>query len=151
MSALTATTATFTKLRSGGWGVRVEGGVLPEGARVDVQRRDGSTKTVTLGRCVWASDDETLALYAIAGERSGSNGRNNGNGSGVTPKQEAAISRMLRALDRVDMFDSLGSDPADEAAEIRAQIARLRNSGRWTRKAASEIIDRLAGLLEDAM
>jgi len=51
---------TFAKLRSGDWGVRVEGARPVEGTSVTVAKRDGSTTRVTLGEVVWADDEVTL-------------------------------------------------------------------------------------------
>ena len=51
---------TFTKLRSGDWGVRVEGPRPVGGTEVVVAKRDGSTTKVTLGGVVWSDADVTL-------------------------------------------------------------------------------------------
>lgn len=42
---------TFTKLKTGEWGLR--GPNLAEGERVTVEKRDGSTQTKTVGRVLW--------------------------------------------------------------------------------------------------
>src|SRR5690606_17397822 len=51
--------ATFTKLRSGNWGVRVKG-TAAVGQSVTVQKKDGSTKTVTVSAVVWQGNGVTL-------------------------------------------------------------------------------------------
>jgi len=49
--------ATFSKLRSGEWGIR--GMDLVEGEMVTVTRRNGSNATLTVGRVVWQDADGT--------------------------------------------------------------------------------------------
>jgi hypothetical protein len=46
------TTATYTKLHDGSWGVRVAGHARA-GARIQVRRRDGSTRDETVARVIW--------------------------------------------------------------------------------------------------
>ena len=46
---------TYTKLRDGSWGVRGTG--LVAGARTSVIKRDGSSKTETVGRVLWTGPD----------------------------------------------------------------------------------------------
>lgn len=58
------TQATFTRLRSGSWGVRLVGHASA-GDSVTVSRRDGTTSTVTLGREIWT--DGRVHLFALAG------------------------------------------------------------------------------------
>lgn len=50
--------ATFTKLRSGAWGLRVTGGAASPGAFLAVTKRDGTTQQVTVGEVVWQGKDE---------------------------------------------------------------------------------------------
>lgn len=58
--------ATYTKLRSGDWGVRVQG--IPEpGQSVLVRRKDGKAKWETIHRVLWRGDG--IALCSIV-ERS---------------------------------------------------------------------------------
>jgi len=51
--------ATYTKLRTGDWGVRIEG-TAAVGSAVTVTRRDGQTKTETISRVVWSGGGVTL-------------------------------------------------------------------------------------------
>jgi hypothetical protein len=51
----------FTKLKSGEWGLRGEG--LVSGARVRVEKRDGSVTSAIVGRVLWS--DGTVALATI--------------------------------------------------------------------------------------
>lgn len=60
-------TATYTKLKSGDWGLRIIG-AAGAGATVTARKRDGSEKTVTVGRVVWSGDGVTLAT--IGGQAS---------------------------------------------------------------------------------
>lgn len=56
---------TFTKLRSGGWGIRVEGERPQDGARVNVTKKDGSATTVVVARVIWTDETGKLHLAAI--------------------------------------------------------------------------------------
>lgn len=67
---------TYAKLRDDTWGLRAEGKLVP-GASVKVTKRDGTTKTETVGRVVWTGNGVTLATIANV---SGDNGRTNGSG-----------------------------------------------------------------------
>lgn len=56
---------TYSKLRDGTWGLRGPVGELVAGATVTVSRRDGTTRTETVGRVLW--HDATTALAATGG------------------------------------------------------------------------------------
>lgn len=61
--------ATYTKLKSGEWGVKVEGdvGETTNAARlgaVKVAKKDGSVKEQRLGKQVWESPDHTVRIFA---------------------------------------------------------------------------------------
>jgi hypothetical protein len=45
--------ATYTKLRSGAWGLRVTGGVPTPGSPVPVRKRDGTVNAEVVGRVIW--------------------------------------------------------------------------------------------------
>lgn len=62
----TATTATFTKLRSGAWGVK--GHNLASGRIVRVTKRSGESQMVTIDRVMW-HDASGLAIASIAADR----------------------------------------------------------------------------------
>ena len=51
---------TYTKLQSGGWGIRSTV-ALTAGQAVTVEKRDGSTKTETVERVVWTGNDVWIA------------------------------------------------------------------------------------------
>ena len=57
---------TYTKLRSGAWGVRCTDRV-GVGDTVTVTKRDGSVKTETIHTIVWKGDGVTLAALAPKG------------------------------------------------------------------------------------
>lgn len=61
-------TATYKKLSSGDWGVRVQGTAPSVGAEVVVEKRDGTRKTERVAKVVWQGAD--AALCAIASTRS---------------------------------------------------------------------------------
>lgn len=58
---------TYSKLRDGSWGLRGVG--LTAGETVTVTRRDGQTKTETVGRVLWTGPDGTT-LATVASGRS---------------------------------------------------------------------------------
>lgn len=57
-------TNTYTKLKSGNWGIRATRSVS-EGDRVTVTKRDGTTKFETIAKIVW-TDGTSAWLCAIA-------------------------------------------------------------------------------------
>jgi hypothetical protein len=56
---------TYAKLRSGEWGVRVQGSAPAKGAKVTVSKKDGTSKVETIVQVVWSGNG--VALCAIAG------------------------------------------------------------------------------------
>lgn len=60
--------ASYTKLKSGDWGIRIEKPAGPDalraGTTVTVMKRDGSSKTETVGCVLWADND--VAICAIS-------------------------------------------------------------------------------------
>ena len=58
----------WTKLRDGSWGIRIDGASASAahvpGATVTVVRRDGTVKDAVLGRLVFESLEEGLAVFA---------------------------------------------------------------------------------------
>ena len=88
---MTTTTATYTKLRDGSWGIRYSSeSTAKAGDRIAVTKRDGTTKTETLGRLVWAGNGVAIATIAQSGNstaqrtgsgRSGRTGWTDGHGA----------------------------------------------------------------------
>jgi hypothetical protein len=66
-------TTTFTKLRSGQWGLRGSQSALQPGATIGVAKRDGSTKECVVGRVIWTKDGIALATISASGCRVPSN------------------------------------------------------------------------------
>jgi hypothetical protein len=64
-----STTATYTQLRDGSWGVRAPGRAVV-GQSIIVRKRDGSTKTETVKAVLWSGNDaksgQTISLCSIA-------------------------------------------------------------------------------------
>lgn len=60
---------TYTKLKSGEWGLRADG-ELRRGDRVVVTKKDGTTKTETVGTIVFRGNGVTLAAIAGSGKPS---------------------------------------------------------------------------------
>jgi len=58
--------ATYSKLKSGDWGIRVEGVVKP-GATVTVVKKDGSTKSETVSRVLWTGNGISLCAIGASG------------------------------------------------------------------------------------
>ncbi len=52
---------TYTKLRSGDWGLRATGVTLVPGRQVAVTKKSGGTSTVCVGEILWTGDGVTLA------------------------------------------------------------------------------------------
>lgn len=64
----TAHTATFTKLRTGGWGLKVSAHPslsIYAGDEVITRRRDGGTETMRVGKILWQSPDRRFAVALI--------------------------------------------------------------------------------------
>lgn len=72
--------ATYSKLKSGDWGVRIEGAVKP-GATVEVTKKDGSRKSEIITKVIWTGGG--ISLCAI--ERTG-----NGNSADSTGARKCA-------------------------------------------------------------
>lgn len=74
-------TATYTKLKTGAWGVRVPGAARA-GQTVTVTKRDGSRRTETVSRVLWAGDGVSICAIASSGARSSSAPRRSGGSGG---------------------------------------------------------------------
>jgi hypothetical protein len=61
--------ATYTKLKSGEWGLRIVGPAPSAGAEILVQKKDGSTKMEKIGKVVWEGDNVALATVAALNYR----------------------------------------------------------------------------------
>lgn len=59
-------TATYTKLRSGDWGIRVEG-EIHAGNSILVEKKSGETKTETVNRVIWSGNGISLCTIARRG------------------------------------------------------------------------------------
>jgi hypothetical protein len=68
--------ASYTKLKSGDWGIRAEGS-LAQGDRVTVTKKSGETKTEVVGQVVWTGNGVTLCTIAHQDGQRGQ-GRNSG-------------------------------------------------------------------------
>ena len=55
--------ATWTKLKSGEWGVRVEGKATA-GQTVTVTKKSGETQTVTVGKVLWTGNGVSLCTVS---------------------------------------------------------------------------------------
>lgn len=62
-------TTTYTKLRDGSWGLRVQGQAT-DGQQVVVAKKDGARKVETVGRVLWRGEGVTLCSIR-SGSRSG--------------------------------------------------------------------------------
>lgn len=67
-----ATAVTYSRLRSGEWGVRGPAAKLAAGYRVTVTRRDGTTSEVVIGRILWTGDGVALATIEYSSSSSSS-------------------------------------------------------------------------------
>ena len=90
--------ATYTKLKDGSWGVRVEG-TAKSGQSVTVTKKSGETKSETIGRVLWSGNG--ISLCSV--------GQSSGNGSHSTHRPGrcancggACDPKYRRCLDCVD-------------------------------------------------
>ena len=125
---------TFRKV-DGDWAVHAPGS--GQGDTVTVSKRDGTTKSIILGKMV-AND-----TFAIAGASSGRSSDN----TQATPKQVAAIERMACYMGQyVRAFDSHSVNPEvlsdDYLTELRQGVSKAR---------ASQMIKDLSWYLDDEM
>jgi hypothetical protein len=58
--------ASFTKMKDGSWGLRIQG-TAKAGQSIAVQKRDGGSKTVEIGRVVWTGNGISLATISGSG------------------------------------------------------------------------------------
>jgi hypothetical protein len=61
-----STTATYTKLKSGDWGIRVQG-IVRAGDKVTVRKKSGESKVETVEKVLWAGDGVSLCMIRRAG------------------------------------------------------------------------------------
>ena len=61
--------ATYTKLNSGDWGIRVAGASVAPGATVTVAKKSGETKTETIGAVLWTGNAVSLCSIARSATR----------------------------------------------------------------------------------
>jgi hypothetical protein len=64
--------ASYTKLKSGDWGVRVVGEKPDVGATITVTKKDGTTKSATVEKVVWSDADGRTHLVAVRPSGNGS-------------------------------------------------------------------------------
>lgn len=57
--------ASFAKLRSGDWGVRIEGDKPESGATVNVTKKNGEAKQATIDTVIWSAPDQKVHLCTI--------------------------------------------------------------------------------------
>jgi hypothetical protein len=82
----TSIKATYAKLLDGSWGLRlaVADGNLPVGQQITVSKRDGSSKTETLGEIIHRGSDYVLAKIG-GGQRTSSYGSRYARGGSAAP------------------------------------------------------------------
>lgn len=51
---------TYTKLKSGAWGIRVSDGTVVKGQTVTVQKKSGDTRRETVTKVLWTDSQVTL-------------------------------------------------------------------------------------------
>lgn len=62
---------TYTKLRDGSWGLRVNSGqTVKSGQSVTVTKKSGETKAETVGKVLWTGNGVTLATIAQSNSNS---------------------------------------------------------------------------------
>ena len=86
----------FTKLKSGDWGVRVKSDAAPKsGDNMQISKKDGSKSTVTIAEVIWHGEAEGIYLCSIVKREGRRKPESNpppfrypGEGSGVVLSQE---------------------------------------------------------------
>ena len=85
---MSTSTATYTHLRDGSWGIRVPG-TARENQSIVVAKKSGDTKTEVVARVLWTGRDsktsQTISLCAIAGGsgQAGASAANGHSGAGA--------------------------------------------------------------------
>ena len=51
---------TYTKLKSGDWGLKISDTSVKSGDQVTVRKRSGETKTETVGNIIWKNDEQMI-------------------------------------------------------------------------------------------
>lgn len=89
--------ATFTKLRNGNWGARVNGSPCP-GQTLTISRRDGSTVTKTVDKVIWSGQGVTLCSLEDERPSSSNRGHRSGCRECGGPIRHAAHHRAMGGL-----------------------------------------------------
>lgn len=66
---------TWTKLKTGAWGLRGASSILKDGASVVVSKKSGELQNVTVGKVIWSGNGVALATVASSGSTSTSSRR----------------------------------------------------------------------------
>jgi len=72
--------ASWTKLKSGAWGIKTRGGAPTPGEAVTVTKANGEQRTVTVARVIWRG--EGVALCSIEGNDSSKRGDSGSSSNG---------------------------------------------------------------------
>lgn len=113
-SIIDTTRITFTKLKTGAWGLRGPG--LVEGERVTVEKRDGSQETKTVGRVLWTDPNGSgVSVAALASDTS--EGSRPGSSPGSSPRIASSTPAPRRGAPRAKVHcDDCGQDVAPGSA-----------------------------------
>ncbi len=97
--------ASWCRLRSGAWGVRVEGRQPPAGHRVTVASRSGERRLVQVGRAVWRSPSggPNVVLYEVVQDDAPETPADVLAALAKCPAEELLrVARMLRAMEAME-------------------------------------------------
>ena len=112
--------ATYTKLKSGAWGVRVTGSVA-KGDRVTVTKKDGSTKIEIVEAVVWSGNGVSVCAIGAMASSGYSYRASNGLGSlTISTNLNRGAAWMAQDLADNNYFshtDSLGRSPYARAID----------------------------------
>lgn len=145
-------TATYTKLRSGEWGVRVTGALPAQGSTIQVTKKDGTRNTVTVNRVEWSGTVRGVhvSMCSIKSEARGTRATPHMTGM-ATDAQHAYLTKLLRRIRGVSQFDSWAGTGDSMADETEQEIRDGGGYSKLTRVQASVLIDKLRGYLDDEM
>ena len=135
---------TYKKLRDGSWGLHGPVRELRKG-KVNVHTKSGREHVELVGKILWDNGD-----IGIATKGESDKGSQKGRG-GASDRQVSAIRKMLRSLERVDMFDSMPGSGSSVAEEISKELRRKGGIDGLSRQEASDYIETLKSYLDDEM
>ena len=89
--------ASYTRLRNGAWGLRVQGETPIQGDQISVTKKDGSTKEETIYRIIWSGADSNGEAVSLCALSWGAKSRQGGNYPAKVQKRQERRPEALNA------------------------------------------------------